>query len=141
LADLIVGAGHGYGLFWYKQGKDADGKRIWTKCVIDSEHSQYHDIRLIDLDNDKKVELVTGARYHAHNGRDPGEKDPIGVYYYRLDKGKFERIIIDYGPAEKTAGMGLFFWVADLDGNGWKDIVAPGKSGLYLFKNIGPVRK
>jgi hypothetical protein len=27
--------------------------------------------------------------------------------------------------------------VDDVDGNGWKDILAPGKEGLYLFLNKG----
>ncbi len=136
-ADLILGAGHPYGLWWYKQGKAGDGKRTWTKNVIDEDRSQYHDLMLADIDNDKKPELITGKRYWAHNGHDPGETDPIGVYYFEINKGKFERVTLDYGPAEKTAGVGLYFWVADVDGNGWKDIVAPGKSGLYVFKNMG----
>lgn len=141
LADLVFSAGHGYGLWWYKQGKDAGGKRTWTKHDIDPDRSQYHDMMLVDIDNDGKVELVTGKRYRAHNGHDPGSTDPVGVYYFEINKGKFERVTLDYGPAEKTAGMGLFFWVADVDGNSFKDIVAPGKSGLYLFKNLGPVGK
>jgi hypothetical protein len=141
LADLVFSAGHGYGLWWYKQGKDAGGKRTWTKHDIDPDRSQYHDMMLVDIDNDGKVELVTGKRYRAHNGHDPGSTDPVGVYYFEINKGKFERVTLDYGPAEKTAGMGLFFWVADVDGNGFKDIVAPGKSGLYLFKNLGPEKR
>ncbi|MBI4582329.1 MAG: VCBS repeat-containing protein, partial [Planctomycetes bacterium] len=140
LADLIFGAGHPYGLWWYKQGKDADGKRGWTKNDIDPDRSQYHDMTLADVDNDGKPELVTGKRYRAHNGRDPGASDPIGVYYFKIDRGRFRRVTLDYGPADKTAGMGLFFWVADVDGNGWKDIVAPGKSGLYLFRNMGALK-
>ncbi len=140
-ADLIFGAGHPYGLWWYKQGKGADGKRTWTKHDIDPDRSQYHDVMLIDIDNDKQPELVTGKRFRAHNGHDPGANDPVGVYYFEINKGKFERVTLDYGPAEKTAGMGLYFWVADVDGNGFKDIVAPGKSGLYLFKNLGPAKK
>ncbi|HOA75317.1 MAG TPA: VCBS repeat-containing protein [Phycisphaerae bacterium] len=138
LADLILGAGHGYGLWWYKQGKDADGKRTWTKQIIDEKRSQYHDLVLADIDNDGRPELITGKRYRAHNGQDPGANDPVGVYYFKISKGKFERVTIDYGPAETTAGAGLYLWVADVDGNGWKDIVAPGKGGLYLFKNMGP---
>jgi hypothetical protein len=29
-------------------------------------------------------------------------------------------------------------WVEDVDGNGWLDVVAPGKEGLYVFFNRGP---
>jgi hypothetical protein len=139
-ADLLFGAGHPYGLWWYRQARGPDGKRTWTKHSIDEDRSQYHDMMLVDIDRDGRPELVTGKRYRAHNGHDPGETDPIGVYYFKMDKGRFRRVTLDYGPAEKTAGVGLFFWVADVDGNGWPDIVAPGKSGLYLFRNLGPAK-
>jgi len=138
LNDLIVGQGHAYGLAWWEQGKDSAGKRTWTKHEIDTERSQYHDMQLVDIDNDGQLELITGKRYHAHSGHDPGASDPIGLYYFKLEGGKFVRHTIDYGPPESGAsGAGIYFWIADLDGNGWKDIVAPGKEGLYLFRNRG----
>jgi len=34
--------------------------------------------------------------------------------------------------------VGIYFWVDDITGNGFKDVLAPGKEGLYLFKNMGP---
>jgi hypothetical protein len=83
--------------------------------------------------------LVTGKRYRAHQEHDPGSLDPIGIYYFKINKGNFERVTLDYGAAKDGAsGAGIYFWVQDLDGNGWKDVVAPGKDGLYLFKNLGP---
>ena len=136
--DLIVGCAHCYGLFWYEQGKDADGTRTWTKHVIDENNSQYHDLRLVDIDNDDAVELVTGKRYRAHSGHDPGGDDPLFLCYFEINGGDFERVMIDYGPPDRASGAGIFFWVADIDENGWKDIVAPGKEGLYLFRNRGP---
>lgn len=138
-ADLIEGQGHGYGLSWWEQGALAKGKRIWTKHGIDPDRSQYHDMMLADIDNDGKPELITGKRYRAHVGRDPGSSDPIGVYYFEIDGGKFKRVTLDYGPPSRASGAGIFLWVADVTGNGWKDIVAPGKEGLYLFKNHGPL--
>ncbi len=94
---------------------------------------------MVDLDNDGELEVVTGKRYRAHCGNDPGADDPVGVYYFKIHEGgAFERITIDYGPPESASGVGIYFWVADVDGDGWKDIVAPGKGGLYLFKNLGP---
>ena len=139
LNDLIVGQGHAYGLAWWEQGKDGQGNRTWTKHEIDPDRSQYHDMRLVDIDNDGELELITGKRYRAHSGHDPGATDPVGLYYFKFDKsGAFTRHTIDYGPPDKASGAGIYFWVADLDGNGWKDIIAPGKEGLYLFKNLGP---
>ncbi len=135
--DLIVGQAHGYGLAWWEQGEDAEGKRTWTKHVIDDKLSQCHDLALADLDHDGQVELITGKRYRAHNGKDPGSGDPLGVYYYNINGGQFERVTLNLGPPEEASGVGIYFWVEDVDGNGWKDIVAPGKEGLYLFSNRG----
>jgi hypothetical protein len=137
LTDLIVGQAHNYGLHWYEQ-TIKDGARAWIKHDIETSGSQYHDLQLCDIDNDGKLELITGARWRAHNGRDPGEDNPIGTYYFdEIDGGKFERVIIDYGDASEASGLGIYFWLADLNNNGWTDIVAPGKEGLYLFENLG----
>ncbi|HEO71157.1 MAG TPA: VCBS repeat-containing protein [Candidatus Hydrogenedentes bacterium] len=139
LTDLIVGQSHAYGLAWWEQRRDAQGKRSWVKHDIDPGRSQYHDLRLVDIDNDGEPELVTGKRYRAHCGKDPGAGDPIGLYYFKIHGGAFERVTLDYGPPSEASGAGIYFWVEDLDGNGWKDIIAPGKDGLYLFKNLGPM--
>jgi hypothetical protein len=139
-ADLIVGGAHDYGLAWYEQHVDAAGKRTWVKHDIDTDRSQYHELQLVDIDNDGQLELLAGKRYRAHQEHDPGSLDPIGLYYFKIDGGKFRRVTLDYGPAGQASGAGIYLWVVDIDGNGWKDIVAPGKEGLYLFKNMGPLR-
>lgn len=137
LNDIIVGQGHDYGLAWWEQHRDAAGNRIWLKHDIDPSRSQYHDMQLVDIDNDGERELITGKRYRAHQEHDPGSLDPVGLYYFKISGGMFIRHTIDYGPAGHASGAGIYFWVQDIDGNGWKDIVAPGKDGLFLFRNLG----
>jgi hypothetical protein len=136
--DIIVGQAHDYGLHWYEQKVDGNGALTWTKHDIDTKRSQYHEMLLVDIDNDGTPELVTGKRYRAHAFNDPGSLDPLGLYYFKINGGEFKRYTIDYGPAGQASGAGIFLWVADIDGNGWKDILAPGKEGLYLFRNLGP---
>ncbi len=136
LNDLIVGMAHDYGLQWWQQKID-NGKRTFVKHEIDAKRSQYHDLALADIDNDGKLELITGKRYRAHNGHDPGSADPVGLYYFNINGGKFERVTLDYGPPDSHSGAGIYFRIADLDKNSWLDVVAPGKEGLYLFKNLG----
>jgi len=137
LADLIVGQAHRYGLHWWEQKKDTTGRRTWIKHDIDLTASQYHDLQMADIDNDGKLELVTGKRYRAHCGNDPGADDPVGIYYFKINSGNFEKNIIDYGKVPRASGCGIHFAIADLNSNGWLDIVAPGKEGLYLFENLG----
>jgi len=136
LHDLIVGQAHAYGLHWWQQRRQG-GKRTWTRHAIDPHNSQYHDLAWVDIDGDGACELVTGKRYRAHCGRDPGEFDPIGSYYFKWDGESFSKQVIDYGPARVGKGLGIHFAVADLNADGRLDIVAPGKDGLYVFFNEG----
>ncbi|CAN5421108.1 FG-GAP-like repeat-containing protein [soil metagenome] len=136
--DLIVGQGHGYGLFWLEQVVDNSGKkRSWIKHPIDPYNSQYHTMEWIDLDGDGNNELVTGKRYRAHNGNDPGANDPLGLYYFKWNGKSFTKQVISYGPLGEGKGAGLYFAVADLRNTGRKDIIVAGKEGLYVFYNEG----
>jgi hypothetical protein len=134
--DLIVGQAHGYGLDWYEQRLEA-GRRRWVRHPIDPCNSQYHDLIWADIDRDGACELITGKRWRAHCGRDPGADDPVGIYYFKWTGEGFAKQVIDYGPAGEAAGCGIHFQVADLSGTGRLDIVAPGKDGLDLFRNLG----
>ena len=138
VADLIVGQGHGYGLDWWEQRRGANGTRTWVRHPIDPYCSQYHDLQWVDIDGDGACELVTGKRYRAHCGKDPGAGDDVGTYYFKWNGESFTKQVIDYGPARVGTGCGIQFAVSDLTGNGLPDIVAPGKDGLYLFENLGP---
>jgi hypothetical protein len=136
LNDLIVGGAHAYGLCWYEQ-RLSGGKRQWIKHPIDPFNSQYHDLIWADIDGDGQCELITGKRYRAHCGHDPGDYDPVGLYYFKWTGENFAKQVIDYGPARQGKGCGIYFQVVDIDGDGRLDIVAPGKDGLYLFLNRG----
>ena len=134
--DLIVGQAHGYGLDWYEQKINEMG-REWIKHPIDPDNSQFHTMEWTDLDGDGKNELVTGKRYRAHNGNDPGGKDLIGLYYFRWDGEVFVKHTISKGPLGVGKGTGIHFSIADLRGTGRKDIIVAGKDGLYVFFNQG----
>ncbi|RYF59754.1 MAG: VCBS repeat-containing protein [Cytophagaceae bacterium] len=133
--DLIVGQGHGYGLHWYSQGKSPTGERTWTKHSIDENNSQYHVMEWVDITGDGKPELLTGKRYRAHNDNDPGSNDPVGLYYFTVEKGAFKKNVISFGTAGEGKGTGIQFATADLRRNGRTDIVVAGKDGLYVFFN------
>lgn len=134
--DIIVGQAHSYGLDWYEQ-TSSGGKIAWKKHNIDPFTSQYHTMDWIDLDGDGKMELVTGKRYRAHNGGDPGEKDMVGLYYFQWNGESFVKQTISHGPYGVGKGIGVYFSIADLTGNGRKDIVVAGKDGLCVFFNKG----
>lgn len=137
LNDLIVGCSHEYGLDWWEQRIEG-GERLWIRHPIDPFNSQYHDMKWIDIDGDGEGELVTGKRYRAHNGRDAGAFDDYGIYYFKWTGEALAKQVICFGQMRETTGLGIFFDMHDLTGNGYPDIIAPGKDGLYIFYNEGP---
>lgn len=130
--DLILGNGHDYGLYWMEQ-IDREGRIDFKKHEIDPYHSQYHTLEWVDLDGDGKNELVTGKRYRAHNGKDPGGKDEVGLYYFKWDGKTFVKNVISYGPFGEGKGSGIYFSVQDLNQDGKPDIAVAGKDGLAVF--------
>jgi hypothetical protein len=132
--DLIVGQGHGYGLFWLEQQAGAGGRQ-WVRHNIDESFSQSHALALADIDGDGQPELITGKRYRGHDGGDPGSYDPLVVYYYKLDRktAQFTRFPI---AMNGSAGVGTQILVADLDGDGDMDLATAGKTGVHFFENL-----
>lgn len=137
-ADLLVGQAHDYGLNWYEQQtNEATEERAWIEHPIDPHHSQFHTMQWVDLDGDGEKELVTGKRFRAHNGKDPGGNDFVGIYYYKWNGETFGKQVVSYGSPGEGKGLGIYFSVADVNGSGKKDIVAAGKDGLFVFYNQG----
>ena len=156
LTDIVWGMGHGFGLSWLKQSTTDDGKREWTKHSIDDTFSQVHTLVFANLDGKGEPELITGKRVYAHEV-EPGDTDASVVFYYQFDRAaaKWNKHTIFHGdPAvnapkdakdrwalkdfpKGSAGTGLQMAAIDMDGDGDTDLVCPGKSGLYLFENLG----
>jgi VCBS repeat protein len=136
--DIIFGRAHDFGLFWWEQEDPLpDGTTVWKKHLIDDSWSQGHVTALADLDGDGQEELVTGKCVYAHSGSDPGAEDPAVLYYYRWNAStsSFTRHTIA-GPGENV-GLGRQIVLADLNGDGRTDLVAPGKTGLWVLTNEG----
>ena len=140
--DVITAAGHDYGVFWFEHGSDGQ----WTRRTIDNAWSQGHASTLVDINADGRLDFVTGKRFMAHNGSDPGEREPLGVYWYEFRPApapqggasrsagvEWIRHLIDYSS---RVGGGMQIPVVDIDGDRDLDLVCAGKSGLFLLENV-----
>lgn len=100
---------------------NADGSRPWQRAVIDDTFAGGHALIVADLNNDGVDEIVAGHR-----------SSPYGLYSYRYmaDTAQWERTALDEG-AIGVAGLA----VVDLNGDGYRDIVAIGSAtgNVVLF--------
>ncbi len=137
-ADLICSDAHGFGLQWWEQGEPKpDGTTTWTKHMIDDTWSQAHCLVWKDIDGDGSCELITGKRYHAHCGADPGGNDPPVVYYYTWDAAAKKFTRHDIAAPGENVGIGMQLCVEDLNGDGKPDIAVGGKTGTWVLINQG----
>lgn len=155
--DLIWARGHNIGLYWTEQvepersnvsaaddlsAADLDLVRArvernkWLTHAIDTSWSSCHTLMLADIDGDGRDDLVAGKRFQGHDGRDPGENDPLCVYWYRFRVATktWQRFQVSLGG---TCGIDLDSKCVDLDGDGDIDILAPARCGLHWIENLG----
>jgi hypothetical protein len=107
-SDVVGSSAHRRGIWWYEH----DGDK-WTTHKIDDSIAQTHALVLADMNGDGLPDLVTGKRFYAHNGRDPGEDEPPTIAWYELSRegdtniaatsGRAENIAATSGRAENTA--------------------------------------
>jgi hypothetical protein len=132
--DIVTTMAHSYGVMWFEQ--QADGG--WTPRVIDFTWANAHSTAMADLNGDGQLDLIAAKRYWGRNGTDPSEREPMGIYWYEFRPGvkgtvEWIRHIVDYGG---RAGGGLQMVVEDIDADGDRDIITPGKTGLFLSENL-----
>ena len=150
LNDLIAGNGHGYGLSWYEQQVDGQGKRTFVRHAVEEHYGNFHALELADINGDGKLDLVAGKRLLGHDGRDEGEWDPLFMFWYDIQGGRFVRHVISFNnlqyypgqenvnqPPQFACGTGMKITVSDINGDGRPDIVLAGRGGLYGFINGG----
>ncbi len=90
---------------------------------------------LADIDGDGRNDLVTGKRYLGHDGKDPGENDPLQTLWYSFDRNTktWSRNRISFGG---TCGIDLDSICIDIDQDSDIDILAPARCGLHWLENL-----
>ncbi len=145
--------GHGFGLAWWEQKRDA-GKNIsfiehvimdnfMTKNAGGVTFTEPHAAACGDLDGDGLPDIVTGKRYMSHFGyTDP---DPWGepvIYAYLLRRNKSAPGGAEFVPelVHNRSGVGSHMVIADMNKDGMNDVVVSVNIGTYVFLNQHPKR-
>jgi hypothetical protein len=126
--DVVSSSAHNYGIWWHEQTAPNE----WTTHEIDISFSQTHALCLQDMDGDGLPDLVTGKRWWAHGGSDPGGNDPAVFYWYRLTRENGRPVWTPH-LFDHNSGPGTQFEVADVNLDGKPDVVASNKKGVHLF--------
>lgn len=130
VADVLFGVPHNYGLkLLVGKGTGETGELEFDEQTVDASFSQLHAIHYADIDGDGHDELLSGKRYRAHNGRDPGSADGLQVVYYEMDDLASGPKVINRGEV----GIGLVIRTADLNDDGKLDVVVAGKDGTQIL--------
>jgi hypothetical protein len=129
--DVITSSAHAYGIWWFEQTPHTGSESKWTQHLIDSSFSQTHSLQDIDINNDGHADLVTGKRFFAHNGADPGAFDPAYLYWYEFIPGKKPAWVPH--QIDNNSGVGINFVVEDINEDGLKDIIVSNKKGVHVF--------
>lgn len=127
-ADVLGSSAHAYGIAWAEQTPQG-----WTTHLIDDVDSQTHALHMADINGDGLVDFVTGKRFWAHNGHDPGSFQPAVLCWYEQTRrgGAVEWV---KHTIDMESGVGLHFQIIDLGGDGLLDIVTSNKKGVYYFQ-------
>ncbi|NIJ51499.1 FG-GAP repeat domain-containing protein [Dyadobacter arcticus] len=131
LNDVLSASAHNYGIWWHEQMKDAQGNTDWKHHEIDKSFSQTHGVALVDLNKDGNLDFVTGKRYFAHSGNDPGEFEPAVICWFEYKPGKTPTWIKH--EIDSDSGVGLHVTVEDINNDGLLDIVTGNKKGVRVF--------
>jgi len=138
-SDIITSSAHAYGIWWFENLTGGDSPRF-RYHLIDGSYSQTHGMAYVDVNGDGQRDIVTGKRFFAHNGHDPGGKDPIVMYWYEVKrkKGSPPKFIPHEIVAGRDTGIGTQFLMKDLNGDGRIDIVLSNKKGVNLLLQTKP---
>ena len=134
--DVVSSSAHDFGLWWHEQVAGAGNITRWSHHTIDDRVSVMHALAATDLDGDGTMDLISGKRFLAHNGNDPGEYDPSVLLWYRGSRNASGQPTWTPQLIDGDVGIGLQIVVRDVTGDGRPDIVTSSKKGVHIFERM-----
>lgn len=131
--DVISSSAHNYGIWWHEQSRSGDST-VWIEHEIHKSFSQSHGLAFADINGDGNPDLITGKRFWAHNGHDPGAREPAVLYWFEFTPGKNPKWIPHL--IDDRSGVGLHVTIQDINADRRPDIIVGNKGGIYVFEQI-----
>jgi hypothetical protein len=149
LTDVVTGLeGHGFGLAWHEQTRNASGEIGFVQHTIMDSYfddnaggvwfTQPHSSTFADIDGDGLQDFIVGKRQHSHfQYADPDNWGMSVLYVYRLVRNPAAPGGAEFVPelVNNRSGAGTHMAVGDLNEDGTPDIVVSGPSGTFIFFN------
>lgn len=136
--DILMSSAHAFGVWWFENlsGNEASEFKYH---LIDDSYSQTHAMEFQDINGDGNRDIITGKRFYAHQGKDPGGKDPVVMYWYEVKKkkGSAPEFIPHEIEAGRDTGIGTQFVVMDFNGDDRLDVVLSNKKGVNVLLQMG----
>ncbi|MFV2068167.1 MAG: FG-GAP repeat domain-containing protein, partial [Pirellulales bacterium] len=129
-ADVVTSSAHQFGIWWHEQTDKG-----FERHLIDKSFSQTHALCLADINGDHLPDLVTGKRWWAHGGHDPGSDQPAVVKWFELTREAGRPKWIAH-TIDEESGIGTQFEVTDVNGDGLLDVVTSNKKGVFYFEQV-----
>jgi hypothetical protein len=148
LADVVSAKNaHGFGLSWYEQKRDAQGKisfvehavmdDFWSKNAGAVTFTELHGSTVADVDGDGIPDFIVGKRYWSHEDSytDPDPYGPPVLYWYRTVRNKNAPGGAEFVPEliHNRSGAGSQVLAKDLNGDGVMDIAVSTNRGTFIF--------
>jgi hypothetical protein len=148
LNDVVTSlSGHGFGLAWFEQKRDAAGKISFVEHIIADDFSannaggvafsEQHGSTFADVDGDGIPDFIVGKRYwsHADTYLDPDPNGPPVLYWYRTVRNPKAPGGAEFVPEliHNRSGAGSDLLAVDLNGDGAIDIITSTGRGTFIF--------
>ncbi|HEY4325049.1 MAG TPA: FG-GAP-like repeat-containing protein [Mucilaginibacter sp.] len=142
---------HGFGLAWFEQKRDKEGKISFIKHMIADDYSttdknaggvtasELHGSTFADIDGDGIPDFIVGKRYWSHldDYFDPDPYGPAVLYLYKTVRDKKASGGARFVPelVHNRSGAGSDVLAVDLNNDGNIDIVTSTDRGTFIFWN------